>query len=80
MNSMKMLMLSAAALVVAATTASAGQKLPCNPAVQNWANGSGDTCPDFGAGMQKPSPVKVVAVVAPPPPPPPPEEEPATVY
>lgn len=31
-------------------------ELPCNFAVQNWFNGSQDTCPLFGAGMQKATP------------------------
>lgn len=37
------------------TTAMAGnmQHLGCNPATQNWVNGSGKTCPPLGAGASK---------------------------
>ena len=65
---MKMMIVASLLAICFAAPSMAGQTLPCNPAVQNWANGSGDTCPMFGGGMQRPSPVKVVIVV-------PPEEE-----
>lgn len=77
---MKNILASVAVMALMAGAASAGQTVPCNPAVGNWVNASDVTCPDFGSGMQKPSPIKVAVVVVPPPPPPPPEEEPVTIY
>ena len=53
---MKTIIASLFASAIIATPLMAAPNLPCNPAVQNWANGSGDTCPDFGAGAQKDTP------------------------
>lgn len=65
---MKMMFAASLLAICFAAPSMAGQTLPCNPAVQNWANGSGDTCPMFGGGMQRPSPVKPHPVFLPPPP------------
>ncbi len=42
--------------------------IPCNPAVQNWQNGSQNTCPSVGSGTQRaqhvaPAPTPPVTVV-----------------
>ena len=50
---MKLIFASLGAMALMAASTLAAPTLPCNPAVQNWANGSGDTCPVFGAGGQK---------------------------
>jgi hypothetical protein len=54
--------------------------LGCNPAVQNWVNGSGMTCPfDSNAAAIQPAAPAPIPVVAPEvdetPPPPPPVED-----
>lgn len=65
---MKNFLASVAVMAFMAGAASAGQTVPCNPAVGNWVNASPVTCPDFGGGMQRPSPVKPHPVFLPPPP------------
>lgn len=53
---MKLLIATLLASAIIASPLMAAPKLTCNPAVQNWENGSGITCPDFGAGAQKADP------------------------
>jgi hypothetical protein len=68
------LIISASLFALATFSGAEAKNLGCNPAVQNWVNGSKTACP-FDSNTAVPQPILRVEVAPPPPPPPPPIEE-----
>jgi hypothetical protein len=62
-------LITASLLALATLSGAQAKDYGCNPAVQNWVNGSKTTCP-FDSNTSRPEPVQQVVDT-----PPPPEED-----